>query len=93
MGTRVLEVAEALLRRAGYRAGETDATCGSGQTDAYPWSGGVDDHRGVAERAWPNGTHLVTEYTTAPSSSSGERFAQTLLARYDSRKEWHVRCC
>src|SRR6266699_2416310 len=87
MGTRAFDAASVAMRRAGYRAGETDATCGSGQIDAYPWSGGVDDHRGAVERAWASRPHLVARYSTAPSSSTVRGLAQAAFARCDPPKE------
>src|SRR6266699_531507 len=87
MGTRAFDAAIVDLRCAGYCTGEADATRGSGQTYAYPWSGGVDDHRGAVERAWAARAHLVASYSTAPSSSTVRGLAQAAFARCDPPKE------
>ena len=44
MGKRALDAASAYLRRAGYRAREAGATCGSGHAHAERWIDRLDDN-------------------------------------------------
>jgi hypothetical protein len=81
------EIAVAGLCRIGYRAGETDATGGTGNAHAHLRIGVVDNDGSVIERARATGPHLVAEQ----SSSTVGQFAQTMLVRCDSRQERQVR--
>ena len=56
-----LDAASARLCRAGHRAGEADATGGSGQTHVNSWIGGVDNHQGALGRTRAIGPYLVAE--------------------------------
>src|SRR5258708_5311343 len=77
VGAGLIEAAEALLCRAGYRAGKAGAACGSGHTHGNPQIDVMDDHGGIVERAWAAGTHLVAWSPPAQSSSTAGRFAET----------------
>src|SRR6266852_2044665 len=90
MGTRAFDASSHAMHCARYRAGETDAPCGSGQTHVYSWRGGVDDHSSAVEPAWTARAHLVASYSTAPSSSIFGRVAQTRSVRWKARQERRV---
>lgn len=76
MGERVIESSEALQYRAGYCAGEADATDGTDQVHVYLWIDVVVDHRGVAERIWAARRHLVAWDTATRSRRTAKRFTQ-----------------
>ena len=63
--------------------GAADATCGSGQTHANSWNGGVDNYQGAPRRTRAISPYLVEE----KSSSAIEQCAQTMPLSCDSRKE------
>src|SRR5260370_2086917 len=90
MGTRAFDASSHAIQCARYRAGETDAPCGSGQTHVCSWRDGVDDHSSAVEREWTARAYLVAMYSTAPSSSIFGRVAQTRSVRWKSRQERRV---
>jgi hypothetical protein len=81
MGKRALDAASARLYRAGHRAGEAHATCGSGQTHAYVRSGVVDNYSGAVEGTWSTRSYLVAGHPAAQPGSTVRQFAQTMLVQ------------
>src|SRR4249919_2336418 len=92
MGARALDAASALVCRAGYRAREAGATCGSGQTSGNLWIGVVDNHRSAVERTWINRADLVAGYAATQSSSTARQYAQTMRVRQSGGTDIIPRC-
>ena len=92
MGKRALDAASARLCRAGHRAREAHATCGSGQTIGNLWIGGVDNHRSAVEQTWLNRANLVAGYGATQSNGTARQFAQTMRVGHSGGTDMMPRC-